>query len=237
MRQLHHFHAKFSSVTSIRTQLLEELKDQLPDSVSFSVGYIEGQQHTKMLIANTDDIKAMYTRYSSGEITLWCDGRNNESSGRAKRQRDEQVSSKYSDREEEMEHIFTELKEKHEEKYDLTKLRLWARLIASNLHHSLDDPPNIPAFYGSAAKRARQNSLSGALSGAASAFAEALTKGSTDKESTSLTCPQEKLTEVRLKNLEQLRYIKELFDDHILSESEYIKQKQNILSVIQSLHT
>lgn len=29
-------------------------------------------------------------------------------------------------------------------------LRLWARTISSNLHGSLDEPPNIPAFCGSA---------------------------------------------------------------------------------------
>ena len=238
MRQLHHFHDKFSSVMSIRTQLLDELKDQLPDSISFNVGYFEGQQHTKMLIANKDDIKAMYTKYPRGEITLWCDGRQDESSGRTKRKRDEQLSTKYNEREEEVEQIFKDLKERHGEKLELPKLRLWARMIASNLHESLDDPPNIPAFYGSTIKKSRQeSSLTDALSGAACAFAQAVTQRNDTCNIEKQRIPQEKITKLRLNNLKQLRYIKQLYDDNILTETEYTEQKQNILHVIQTLHS
>ena len=66
---------------SLRIQLLEELKEQLPDSTSFNIGYYEGQQHIKMFIGNADEIKAMYAKYPSGEITLWCEGRDDTSSG------------------------------------------------------------------------------------------------------------------------------------------------------------
>lgn len=51
------------------------------------------------------------------------------------RKRDEiQVASK---RQEESNQLFKELKEKHSDKYDVPKLRLWARMMSSNLHDSL----------------------------------------------------------------------------------------------------
>ena len=84
----------------------------------------------------------MYEKYPSGDISLWCDGRTEDtciSSGR-KRKRNE---THYEDKESERDEIYKELKEKHENKYDIPKLRLWARMISSNLHESLDDPPNL----------------------------------------------------------------------------------------------
>ena len=39
----------------------------------------------------------------------------------------------------------------------------------------------------------------------------------------------------RMKNLEQLRYLQHLFQDGILTKSEYIEQKKNILKALHSL--
>ena len=67
-----------------------------------------------------------------------------------------------------------ELKEKHGNTFDTPKLRLWARMVCSNLHEDLDNPHNIPAFNGSIAKKPRrQESLSDALCTAAISFANA----------------------------------------------------------------
>ena len=64
------------------------------------------------------------------------------------------------------------MKDKHGSRYETPKLRLWARMLASNLHDDVDNPPEIPAFTGTASKRPRMESLSDALSGAAVAFAK-----------------------------------------------------------------
>jgi len=43
MRQLHHFHGRFESVISLRANLIEESKEQVPtNSVTSNVGYFEG---------------------------------------------------------------------------------------------------------------------------------------------------------------------------------------------------
>ena len=61
-----------------------------------------------------------------------------------------------------MEEVYKELKEKHAAAFDTPKLHLWARMLCSNLHNDLDNPPDVPAFTGSIPKTSRQDSLSDA---------------------------------------------------------------------------
>ena len=193
--------------------------------MTFKVGYIEGQKN-KMSIITADDIKAMYSRFKTGEITLWCDARVSEvglGAGRCKRKREE--SSKQ-EREDEVEDIlYQELKEKHANKFDIPKMRLWARMIASNIHCSMDDPPSIPAFGVTKKTRRESNSMTDALSGAAVAIVNALSNKensnglqkaaeSTHKAHADTTSPG-KIVELRRKYLEQLRYVQQLHKDDI----------------------
>ena len=55
-------------------------------------------------------------------------------------------------------------------------------------------------------------------------------------------CPQQgvighgvspgKVVDLRMKNFEQLRYLQMFYEDRILSEAEYNKQKRNILDFV-----
>ena len=47
--------------------------------------------------------------------------------------------SRYSEREDDVDQIFKELKEKYQNTFDVPKLRLWARMISSSIHDSMDD--------------------------------------------------------------------------------------------------
>lgn len=83
-----------------------------------SLGYIEGPKNSRMSIVTTDDINAMYMRHKSGEISLWCEGRCEDAGPIArngKRKRVEQAS-RYQEKEQEVDDVFQELKEKHTEK-------------------------------------------------------------------------------------------------------------------------
>lgn len=51
--------------------------------------------------------------------------------------------------------MFLDLKAKHGDKFDNPKLRLWSKMIASNLHDNYDTPPDIPAFSGCIPKKAK----------------------------------------------------------------------------------
>ena len=113
-------------------------------------------------------------------------------------------------------------------------------MVASNLHEDLDTPPAIPAF-SSTPRRPHSPSLATVISGAATAFAKALGENSQqDKEGsnvsgTSIGVSPGKAVDLRMKNYQQLRYIQQLFEDGILSEAEYIEQKQRILALLGKL--
>lgn len=137
--------------------------------------------------------------------------------------------------------MFHELKEKHGTKYDTPRLRLWARMVASNLHENLDTPPALPAFT-STPSRSRSPSISTVITEAATAVAKAF--GETkkqEKEDTSTSCSGSigispgKAVDLRMKNYQQLRYIQQLFDDGILTQAEYVEQKQDILTSLKRL--
>ena len=88
-----------------------------------------------------------------------------------------------------LEKPYMELREKHGNKYDTPRLRLWARMISTGLHSDYDTSPEIPAFLGSTPKRARRESLSDAISGAAVAFAGALKGREKDQEQPTSVVP------------------------------------------------
>lgn len=246
VRQLHHFYDKFESVIALHAKLIEIFNDQVPSSVTFDVGFQDGQKHCKMWIVTNDDLKLMYDKYPSGEITLWCEGRSEKESdvserGRCKRKRDEMVTSKRQETEEEVDQLFKELKAKHANQFDTPKLRLWARMISSKIHDKMDEPPDVPAFHGtgSTPKKCRKDSLSDALSGAAIAFAKVLHPDKSTTEQAKTPVPSclspGKAIELRMKNFEQLRYLQQLSEDGILSPVEYMEQKQTILTSLRKL--
>ena len=150
---LHHFHGKFGGIVSLHAKLVQEFKEQVPNS--HNIGYYEGQKHAKMVIASNEDIEAMYVRYPSGDITLWCDGSSEDSvtTNKGTKQNHEESNSKFHEREEEVDDIYRELKEKHVDKYD------GARMISSKVHESMEDPPNIPVFGGGPSKKKQRISL------------------------------------------------------------------------------
>jgi len=53
---------------------MEEFDEQVPESLKFSVGYIDGKH--QMSLVNVEDLKLMYSKNRlGGEVFLWCDGR------------------------------------------------------------------------------------------------------------------------------------------------------------------
>ena len=102
----------------------------MPNTVTFDVGYYEGQCHSKIWLCSNSDLEAMHPR---GETTLWCNGHisgtEEEVMGFSKHKRDDPAtgSSKRQKKEEEVDSI---LKEKHGNKFDTPRLCLWACIYA-----------------------------------------------------------------------------------------------------------
>ncbi len=253
-RLLHHFHGRFTSTTALKIHLMEKLGEHVPDTVQFNIGYFENKVSRKLWLCCEDDLTALYEHFKDGgEVTLWCDVRKSTPSDRneqpgtssQKRKQDTAAPSKRQEKEEEVDGIFAELKEKHGSKYEIPKLRLWARLIAGGVHDSCEDPPAVPAFQCGQPKR-RRESFAGALTGAVEALVKYADKRPPEVAATSTTAqPSQSLTpmgvspgkaaDLRRKNLEQLRYLQGLYEDNILSDQELAEQKRIILDALRKL--
>ncbi len=125
------------------------------------------------------------------------------------------------------------------------KLRQWARLIQSGQHDDYDNPPAIPLITGSPAPaKAKKESVTDALTGAATAFVTLLqSKDSHSSAETPLLrkvgmhnyISPMKSTQIRRSCLEDLKKMKELLKDGVLTEEEFAAEKQGILATVKSL--
>ena len=141
--------------------------------------------------------------------------------------------------------MYWELKKRHGDKWPDPHLRLWARYKVNGYHTDLDTPPAAPPFSGFIPKRAKQESLSEAITSAATAIAQAFSgSGSASSQSEGSAPPQPpvsvsmsplKAADLRMKHLEQLRYLQQLMEDNIISENEFIEQKSIILESLRKI--
>ena len=74
---------QYSSVLELKKQLVDSLKNHIPNNMDFHVGYIEpGKQGIRgkmRWIFTEEDLADMYSVYrGKSEILLWCDGRSPE---------------------------------------------------------------------------------------------------------------------------------------------------------------
>ena len=126
--------------------------------------------NSKISLVTDDDLTSMYSKYLTGEIILWCEGKL-ETHKTNKRKRNDTGTSRQ-EKEDEADDIFKELAEKYRGKFDIPKLRLWARMIQADLHDDYDAPPDVPAFdRNSTSKKPKKDSMNDALTNAAIAFA------------------------------------------------------------------
>jgi len=106
-------------------KLIDEFAETVPDTVNFNVGYFDGQQQAKLWLVTDEDLDSIYSKYRTGEIMLWCDGRQSDRSGEvcSKRKRDSKASaSRQQEEEEEVDTVYEDLKEKHGNNFDTPRL-------------------------------------------------------------------------------------------------------------------
>ena len=104
-------------MNALRLQLIEAFSDQVPNTVTFNVGYYDGSQQAKIWLFATDDLLTMYQKYTKGgQISLWCDGRlagEHSEERNLKRKKDSEGSTRRQEKEEAVESVYKELLEKH----------------------------------------------------------------------------------------------------------------------------
>ena len=116
---------------------MEEFQELVPATVDFQVGYLHGKQSAKHWLATNDDITLMYEAIGTKrDILLWCDARGSESENKGSKRKsteatDTRPPTKRKQIEDDVGDTVAALKVKHESKYTMPQLRLWARMIAS----------------------------------------------------------------------------------------------------------
>ena len=107
-------------------------------------------------------------------------------------------------------------------------------MIVAGTHDDMENPPNVPMIVGGLQRQPRKETLSDTMCTVATAFANALSpqpaQGPSVASTQSQTQSPNKIADVRIKNLEQLRYLNQLKEDGILSE-EYCTQKDIVLKL------
>ena len=152
VRYLHNVTSKFESVSGLRVRLMDEFEEHVPSTATFDVGYFEGKQQSKIWLVTSEDLKKLYELHpKGGEVLLWCDGASEGTTeGRSLTKRNKEAESavlKRSQQETEVESVYKELKERHQDSWDTPRLKLWARCIVSGIHDDYDNPPESPAFF------------------------------------------------------------------------------------------
>ena len=236
VRHMHNVRKKFESVAALRCALWHEFEDVVPEQGEFNIGYFEGRQHTKKWLVSSQDLEVMYAYYAGKEfIFRWCDANEQEVGDESipkKRVKRDTLSSKRTEKEEELEDTFQTLKTKHGSNFSSPQLRLWARMIVTGSHSDTDIPPNVPMINGIQKQTTHRESLTDVVSSAAAAIAKVLTPPSTPTPT--LNSPN-KTVDTRMKNLEQLKYLQQLREDGILTEEECLTQKKIVLQSLNRL--
>ena len=237
----------------IRNQLRREII--LED---FSIGYTQGS--TVVGIRSRDDISEFWSCVkSSNKTNLWCDGlkvsaplvatnkRNlkmadinsdldsdfdSETTSSTKKKKKKQARISYE--EEEVQEVVDSLKQKHGSDFTVMQYRMWGEMVVGGNHKSLDNPPNNTMFSraggGTPYKKNSQHSP-------VTQLATAITAALSPKHSPAvgIAGSPAKVIEGRSKLYKQLSELQNLRSIGILSEDEYITEKESIMDLLKKL--
>lgn len=104
-------------------------------------------------------------------------------------------------KEKELDDIYKKLKEKHDDKYSIPQLRLWAWMIVAKTHDDLDNPPQVPMITGPSVPQQPRESLTEVVTCAASAIAKALSPTrDVPPSSHPVKCSPTKVVDIRMKS-------------------------------------
>ena len=249
VRHWHGVNCIFKSSEALRKKLAEFFPSEFPPSkgIAFQIGFFEPPNNSKRWNFDDRDLTVMYSALESGsKINLWCETSADQTLVEADKIEPSAKRKKNTSRdgiEDELDAIFKQLKEKHPEKGS-PALRLWAKLIQNGRWDNYDSPPPIPLITGGEQngckskknaqtvtnvpagvfKKVLQPNLSSPPTSEAKKIDSVVTKISLMKTAT-----------VRRSCLEDLKRLKELLDEHVLTEEEFLQEKRQILSTLKSL--
>ena len=252
-----------TTIISSCDDLKKTIKQQLCEDIvadDFDVGYVDGSSIVRL--CNKEDLVEAWSglRKPGSKMTLWCDGlidRSGRKTDSRKRVRSDDVGSESelaetrpskrkqpaADREEKVQEIANNLKEIHSSRYTPMQIRIWAEMMASGMHSSVDDHPNTSMFLraggGTPNKKKQQATpVAQALTDAATAIASALSPRAVPVSSSVVsgvgTSPA-KVIENRSKLYKQLAELQNLRSLGVLTEDECKAEKETIMKLLHQL--
>ena len=236
-------------------KLQRVIKTQLSDDVEeeFEVGVVEGSNIVS--IHSREDMMDVWNDIKKGtKKILWCDGLR---STRHKRKQPSQPShtdeddsdedfenpkakraKKMEERENKVHDTLKELKEKHGHSFSPMQLRIWSEMLVGEIHSSLDEPPSTSMFARagnvSTTTKKDQCATSQALTEAATVIATALPANQGTTSCGRGSSPA-KLIEGCSKCYKQLSELNNLKVGGIISDEEYLTEKQAIMAILNTL--
>ena len=246
VRKWHGVTEVFQTPVELKVKLCEFFPDDTSTGNNMKMDYFQG--HQKCWIFDHQDLHVMYRSFKPDSlITLWCDricdAIPSEPSSKRRKRATSPVSIPSTETEDDLDVIFKQLKTKHST-MENAKLRLWARLIEKGRYDDYDTPPQIPLITGSPAPaKKKHDSVSEAL---VTVVAKALQtsnrpaspsgqpSGKDNSEPPSKLSPF-KHAQLRRSCLEDLKSLKDLYEDDVLCEAEFLEEKSRILNTLKTL--
>ena len=119
------------------------------------------------------------------------------------------------------------------------QVRIWSEMVVGGIHSSLDDPPVSSMFVraggGGPGKKKKDSSVSEALTQAAMAISSAISPRHAAIQPSSMGTSPAKEIESRSKCYKQLSDLNGLKTSGVLSEEEYLTEKDAVMSVLRKL--
>ena len=238
------------SVGDVKKVIRNSLRDDIIVQ-DFDVGYIQGANVVR--IRSKDDLSEMWAELKlKNNVSMWCDGLvSSKKSSRKKRKLsmsddesdDEPLlpkpRKKRASIEERVQELIDKLQKIHGSKFTTMQVRIWAELVIAGMHRSLDEPPQGNSMFervgsgGGATKSVtKEPSVAKVVYDAASAISSAFSPKTVPSLNTGSPA---KLIESRSKLYKQLSELQNLKSMGVLTDTEYIEEKETIMGLLGKL--
>lgn len=245
VRHWHGIKQVFKSPEALKRKLVESFPSDLPRSkgMDFQIGFFDPPYNTKRWIIDERDLTVMYASFESGsKINLWCETNADQSPVEADKLEPATKKKKSTTRdgiEDEIDIIFKKLKERHPDKGS-PAVRLWARLIQNGRWDNYDNPPPIPLITGEqngCKSKKESQTVTDVIAGV---LVKALqphsaSPGTKKSDSAVAKISPMKTATIRRSCLEDLKRLKDLLEDGVLTEDEFMEEKRQILDTLKGL--
>lgn len=227
LRRWRHVSKRFPSVESMQSQLIKDFGDVLPSrKEDIELGYIKpghGAKGRTQWIFTEEDLDDMYKEHAEKtEIIIWLYRYQEKELTTKKRARSPTAQESTKKRKSsvvntqkllEVEEIVDKLKTKHEGKYTIEQINVWAHLIHMKKTQSYEEPPDKPFFRGKS-KKAEDKKSTSSSSGVPDGIS-----------------PSKRIS-LRTELLDQMEKLSNLYEKGVIDRAKYDNLQENILSDI-----